>query len=239
MFQLKRLNKWLWQGKPAVGIVLLIAPLYLPPAQVLFVRLFNPSSSAPRFFDHFRKDSAGQPVKRQKMTWLAMKDAPPSFLNGVLTAEDTEFYKHHGFDWEEIKISLANSKATGKPVRGASTITQQCARSLFLWQGRSWLRKGLEAYYTMWMELLLPKQRIMELYINVIEFGNGVYGLEAAANYHYNCHATDLTLEQVSQLLAIMPSPRQWNPHHLPETAAKRQKWLFDSLKNSGFPTEN
>src|SRR5690606_36322439 len=130
----------------------------------------------------------------------------------------------HGFDWKGIKISIENSKATGAPPRGASTITQQCARSLFLWLGRSWVRKGLEAYYTMWMELLLSKRRIMELYINVIEFGNGVYGLETAAHYHYNCRASGLTVEQISQLLAVMPSPRRWNPRQLPESATKRQK---------------
>src|SRR5690606_28756270 len=105
MLRLKKLNGWIWRHKRAVGIVLLAAPLYLPPAQVLFVRFVNPSSSGPRFFDRFRIDSTGQPVKRQQMLWLELKNAPPLFLSGVLMAEDTGFYQHHGFDWTGIKIS--------------------------------------------------------------------------------------------------------------------------------------
>ncbi len=238
MRPLAKIKSWLVCHKRAgVILVLLGVPLYLPPAQVCYVRFFDPPSTVPRFLDRFRKTSAGERVERQELVWLELKNTPALFLSGVLMAEDTQFYEHHGFDWGGIKNSVKESRKKGTPPRGASTITQQCARSLFLWQGRSWLRKGLEAYYSMWMELVLPKRRIMELYVNVIEFGNGVYGLEAAARYHYNCHAADLTVAQISQLLAVMPSPRRWNPHQLPEPAAKRQKWLFDSLKNSS-PTQ-
>lgn len=146
--------------------------------------------------------------------WIDLARIPRSFLRCVLTSEDQRFFVHHGFDWREIKTAQREAERRGTPVRGASTITMQCARSLFLWQGRSWLRKGLEAYYTFWMELLLPKQRILELYANVIEMGDGVYGVEAAAQKYFGRSARALTREQSALLAACLPNPRERSPEH-------------------------
>lgn len=156
--------------------------------------------------------------------WQDLEEMPDHFLTAVLVIEDQRFFDHHGFDWTELRKALAESKAQGKPVRGASTITMQCARSLFLWQSRSWVRKGLEAYYTVLMELLLPKRRILELYVNVIELGEGVYGLEAAAQHHYGVSAEHLTEAQSSMLAAILTHPRVWDSHKPADWARARQQ---------------
>ena len=133
-------------------------------------------------------------------------------------------------------MARAEAKASGKPARGASTITQQCARSLFLWQGRSWFRKSLEAYYTVWMELLLSKGRILELYVNVIELGDGIYGIEAAAQKYYGVSADKLTREQAAMLVAIMPNPKQWNPLQPSERVLKRKELVLQRLEYARLP---
>ncbi len=117
--------------------------------------------------------------------WIDLAQMPEMFLKHLWISEDQRFFQHDGFDWKEMDAAVEKAERTGKPVRGASTITNQCARSIFLWQGRSWIRKGLESYYTIWMELLLPKRRILELYANVIEMGRGIYGVEAASQYYF------------------------------------------------------
>lgn len=152
--------------------------------------------------------------------------------------EDHRFFDHWGFNWEQIQIARAEARASGQPARGASTITQQCARALFLWQGRSWLRNGLEAYYTIWMELLLSKKRILELYVNVIEMGDGVYGIEAAAEHHYGVHARELTREQAAMLVAILPRPREWDPSHADERVLKRQAIIMQRAEHVRLPVE-
>jgi monofunctional biosynthetic peptidoglycan transglycosylase len=170
-----------------------------------------------------------KPDPGRQFEWLPLARVPEDFVRFTLVAEDQRFYLHRGFDWQEIEAARRRARREGGPVRGASTITQQCARSLFLWQGRSWLRKGLEAYYTFWMEMLLPKRRILELYVNVIETGDGVYGVGAAARAHYSIPARQLTREQCAMLVALLPAPRTWNPRHPSPRLAKRHAWV---LKN-------
>jgi monofunctional biosynthetic peptidoglycan transglycosylase len=177
-----------------------------------------------------------QPPNRYE--WIALKGVPGSFLTCVWVSEDNRFFQHWGFDWGQIRIARAEARATGRPSRGASTITQQCARGLFLWQGRSWLRKGLEAYYTVWMELLLSKQRILELYVNVIEMGDGVYGIQAAAQHHYGIHASELTSEQASMLAAILPKPKDWDPNHPTERVLRRQAIITQRSGRAHLPLD-
>ena len=129
----------------------------------------------------------------------------------VLAAEDDRFYLHWGFDLEEIEKAIARAKRGGR-LRGASTITQQVAKNLFLWEGRSFVRKGYEAYLTLVLELCLPKDRILDLYLNLAEWGDGVFGAEMAARQHFGVPAAKLTREQAARLAAILPSPRRWSP---------------------------
>ncbi|MEN9791782.1 MAG: monofunctional biosynthetic peptidoglycan transglycosylase [Gemmatimonadota bacterium] len=129
----------------------------------------------------------------------------------VLAAEDDRFYLHWGFDLEEIEKAIAIAKRGGR-LRGASTITQQVAKNLFLWEGRSFVRKGYEAYLTLVLELCLPKDRILDLYLNLAEWGDGIFGAEIAARQHFGVPAAKLTREQAARLAAILPSPRLWSP---------------------------
>lgn len=135
----------------------------------------------------------------------------PHLRRAVLAAEDDRFYLHRGFDFEEIENALERARR-GRRLRGASTITQQVAKNLFLWEGRSYVRKGVEAWLTVVLELCLPKDRILDLYLNLAEWGDGVFGAEMAAQTHFRKPASALTREQAARLAAVLPAPRRWSP---------------------------
>jgi len=195
-------------------LILIAALLVIPIAQVGCVKVVNPPLTPLMLLRTAEARIAGQPATPRRYEWIDLARASRAFLRCVLTSEDQRFFQHHGFDWKEIKIAQREAERRGTPARGASTISMQCARSLFLWQGRSWIRKGLEAYYTFWMELLLSKHRILELYANVIEMGDAVYGVEAAAKQDFGTSARGLKRDQAALLAAILPNPREWDPRH-------------------------
>ncbi len=142
---------------------------------------------------------------------VSHKEISPNLHRAVLAAEDDRFFLHEGFDFEEIEKAIENSKR-GKKLRGASTITQQVAKNLFLWEGRSFVRKGLEAWLTVVLEICLSKERILDLYLNMAEWGDGVFGAEMAAQTYYRKRAATLTREEAARLAAILPAPRRWSP---------------------------
>lgn len=187
--------------------------LLVPPLEVLIVRFVDPPFTGIEIQRRIEARRGGRGWGRVSRRPLPLAQVPQFYLRCVLTAEDARFLAHRGFDLREMRDAAARAKVTGKPVRGASTVTMQCARSLFLWQGRSWVRKGLEAYYTIWMELLLPKRRILELYVNQVEMGDGIYGIRAAARHHYSREPWELTKDQLAMLAAILPAPRRWDPN--------------------------
>lgn len=141
-------------------------------------------------------------------SWASKDRISPHLGRAVVAAEDTRFYQHRGFDWEEFEKARREAERRGRPMRGASTISQQLVKNLFLTTHRSVVRKGLEYPLTFVAELILPKDRILELYLNVVEWGPGVYGAEAAAQYHYGVSAHNLTREQSARLAALLPAPR-------------------------------
>lgn len=194
------------------ALIIVAAVLVLPIAQVGCVRVVDPPLTPLMLLRSAEARMERRPSPPRRYQWIPFAQIPRSFLRCVLTSEDQRFFQHQGFDWKEVKIAQREAEKRGKSPRGASTITMQCARSLFLWQGRSWVRKGLEAYYTFWMEALLPKQRILELYANVIEMGDAIYGVEAAAQAHFGISARGLKREQSALLAAILPNPRQRDP---------------------------
>lgn len=147
--------------------------------------------------------------------WRSLGDLPPHVWQAVVAAEDTRFFQHWGFDWQEVRRANAEARRSGRPRRGASTITQQLVKNVFFTTHRSVVRKGLEATLTPLAELVLGKERILELYLNVIEWGPGVYGVEAAARYHYNRPADRLTSEQAARLAAVIPAPRSRVPQEM------------------------
>jgi monofunctional glycosyltransferase len=142
---------------------------------------------------------------------VSLSQISPNLVRSVIASEDANFCSHNGFDWRAIKIAM-KSNERGRKLRGGSTISQQTAKNVFLWPQRSYVRKGLEAGFTGLVELFWPKRRIMEAYLNVAEFGPGVFGAEAGALTHFRKHAKDLTPLEAARLAAILPSPRRWSP---------------------------
>ena len=141
--------------------------------------------------------------------WVPIENISPNLQKAVIASEDARFLTHHGFDFEAMQKAYKNN-VKGKRIKGGSTISQQTAKNVFLWQGRSYLRKGLEAYFTVLIELFWSKERIMEVYLNSIEMGNNVYGAEAAAHHWFQRSAATLTKEQAAAIAAILPNPRKF-----------------------------
>lgn len=142
--------------------------------------------------------------------WVSLDHIAQPLVQSVVTSEDNLFLEHHGFDVHQIIIAQEDAMK-GKRVRGASTITQQTAKNVFLWPGRSYLRKGLEAYFTVLIEWIWGKKRIMEVYLNSIEMGDGIYGAQSVAKLHFNKDAKDLTKREAALIAATLPNPRRFN----------------------------
>ncbi len=145
-----------------------------------------------------------------KQNWVSFDEISPHFFVAVISSEDQRFLEHFGFDFKQIEKAI-EERDRGRRVRGASTITQQLAKNLFLWSGKDFIRKGVEAYITLWMELILSKKRILELYANIVELGNSIYGVEAASLEYFNKPAKRLTKSEAALLAAILPYPKRYN----------------------------
>jgi len=157
---------------------------------------------------------------RKRYEFVPLESISPAFQHAGIAAEDARFFHHHGFDWHEVHEAVEDRLDDGR-IRGASTIDEQLAKNLFLTTSRSLLRKGLEVTLVPLEELILPKRRILELYLNVVEWGPGVYGAEAAARYHYGVPAARISREQGAHLAAILPSPRHRQPARMNHYAAR------------------
>lgn len=190
----------------AIGAVLVPLVTALQCAVLLF---HNPANTAWMRL-RVREAHAEGKTLEIKHHWLDFNVIPLAMKQAVVAAEDERFYQHHGFDWEAMKKALAGNDKSGKIHRGGSTITQQLAKNLFLSPSRSYWRKLREAFITANLELFLSKDRILELYLNSIEFGPGVFGVDAAAEYHFHTTARRLSLDQCCRLAAIIPSPRRY-----------------------------
>lgn len=168
-----------------------------------------------------------------KHDWVALDQISEEIQLAVICAEDQRFLEHSGFDYEAIEKAISYNK-TGDKIRGASTISQQTAKNVFLWPGRSWLRKGLEAYFTFLIENLWSKERILEVYLNSIEMGDGIYGVEAAANYWFNTKATHLSRHQAAAIASILPNPRKYKASPRTPYLEKRKQWVLTQMNNYG-----
>jgi monofunctional biosynthetic peptidoglycan transglycosylase len=224
------LGRWKWILIPILVLLL------IPPLQVAVVRFINPPMTLPMLIEKAGAMFSSRPKRPLLYHWIDLPQIPKMFLEHLWISEDQRFFQHDGFDWKEIDLAVKKAERKGKPVRGASTITNQCARSIFLWQGRSWIRKGLESYYTIWMEALLPKRRILELYANVIEMGPGIYGVETASQHYFHVSARGLTREQSAMLAAILPNPKGWDPTSPSPILRSRQQRILRRERNANFP---
>jgi monofunctional biosynthetic peptidoglycan transglycosylase len=232
----KRLRPRGFFGRWKRVLIPVVILLLTPAMQVAMVRFINPPWTLPMLIEKWGAMSSSRAKRPLLYRWIDLSQIPKMFLEHLWISEDQRFFQHDGFDWKEMDIALKKAERKGKPVRGASTITNQCARSIFLWQGRSWIRKGLEAYYTIWMEALLPKRRILELYANVIEMGPGIYGVEAASQHYFGVSARGLTKEQSAMLAAILPNPKGWDPTKPGGTLRWRQQRILRRERNANFP---
>ncbi len=172
---------------------------------IIYWSSYNPSSTA--FMERYLE----RPGAKIRHDWVPYNRISEHLKRAVVAAEDAKFLDHEGFDWEAIQKARQKNEERGKVVAGASTITQQLSKNLFLSGSRSWLRKAQEAAITWMMERTLSKRRILEMYLNVAEWGEGVFGAEAAARYHFGVPASALTPEQGAYLAAILPSPRKYD----------------------------
>ena len=173
-----------------------------------------------------RKMSDGTPINK---CWTPLEEISPDMIVAVVAAEDAHFIEHNGFDWEQIEKAYADSEK-GKRLRGASTISQQTAKNVFLWPGRSWLRKGLETYFTALIELLWSKERIMEVYLNCIETGEGLYGVAAVAETNFKKTPDNLTKKECALIAATLPNPRNFSSKKPSKYIIKRQNAILKEM---------
>ena len=205
--------------------VLAILALTLVP--VLAWRWLPPPVSAVMF--HRALGESARPA----YTWVPMEEIAPAAALAVVAAEDQRFPQHQGFDIKSIKAAWRNN-AEGGRLRGASTITQQVAKNLFLWEGRSYLRKGLEAWYTLWLELVWSKRRILEVYLNIAEMGDEVFGVEAASRRFFGKPASALSNGQAAMLAAVLPNPRIYRADAPVPAVLRRRDWVLRQMRQLG-----
>jgi monofunctional glycosyltransferase len=221
----KRLSKWL-------GLAVL-AWVTLTATPVLLMRWLDPFSSA--FMLSARLDAmwAGDFRYRNRYEWVDLERIAPHAGLAVIAAEDQQFPFHYGFDLKSIR-EAAKHNQRGKRIRGASTITQQVAKNLFLWSGKSYARKGVEAWFTMLIELLWPKSRILEVYLNIAEMGHGIYGAEAASRAFFHHSAAKLTRHEAATLAAVLPDPRRLRANKPSRYVAARREWIVGQMRLLG-----
>lgn len=165
-------------------------------------------------------------------TWVSLKDISPDMPIAVMASEDQRFLIHHGFDFDAIQKAMKRNEEAGKKKYGASTISQQTAKNVFLWQGRTWLRKGLETYFTVLIEFIWGKERIMEVYLNSIEMGPGIYGVSAVAEENFDgIEAKDLSARQCALIAATLPNPLKFSSKEPSDYMRKRQRFILKQMK--------
>ena len=169
---------------------------------------------------------------RLKKTWKPLTEIAQSLPLAVIAAEDQKFPDHFGLDWEAIrKARVYNARHKGKRLHGASTISQQTVKNVFLWPSRSWIRKGLEVYFTILIEIFWSKQRILEVYLNVVEMGDGIYGVEAASAYYFHKPAKRVSKTEAALIAACLPGPLRWSPAKPTNYIKKRQAWILSNMQ--------
>lgn len=219
---------WIHRLFRLAGWLLLLSVL-----QVALLRFVPPAFSMFMASRALQAWTGGERDFRIAYDWRPLEAIAPALPVALVAAEDQNFARHHGFDLPAIqKARRANER--GRALRGASTISQQVAKNLFLWSGRSWLRKGLEAWYTLLIEALWPKRRILEVYANVAEFGDGVYGAQAAARTFFRKDAARLNAAEAARLAAVLPSPKRYRAGRPGPYVQRRARWIERQSRQLG-----
>lgn len=225
--RIKKILKWVvvaFFGSTILSVVALrFIPVYFTP--LMFIRLGE-------------QIAKGKEMK-MRHSWVPLDEISPSLPLAVMASEDARFMEHHGFDFNAIeKAAKRNMRKKNKRKLGASTISQQTAKNVFLWPGRTWVRKGFEVYFTALIEMMWSKERIMEVYLNSIEMGDGIYGAEAVAKRHFHCRAKDLSKAECAMIAVSLPNPRKFDSAHPSSYMRKRQSRILREMKFVKFPSE-
>ena len=218
--KIKQTIKWIVVAFFASTILSVVAlrwlPVYFTP--LMFIRLAEQVDEGKSMTLHHH--------------WVPLEEISPSLPTAVMASEDARFLEHHGFDYKAIEhAAMRNMKHPEKRKLGASTISQQTAKNVFLWPGRSWVRKGFEVYFTFLIELMWSKERIMEVYLNSIEMGDGIYGADAVAEHHFNTTADKLTKAQCALIAVSLPNPRRFNSARPSGYMLKRQARILREMR--------
>lgn len=224
-FNLKRLGRLI--GKVILWFVL-VSIIW-----VLAYRFINPPITLLMIMRNIERKSDGKPFKTDKK-WVDFKEMSNNMKRAAIAGEDQKFVHHMGFDMTAISKAYSANKANTGKVKGGSTISQQTAKNVFLWPGRSWIRKGFEAYFTILIEIFWSKERILEVYLNVIEMGDGIYGAEAAAQSYYGKSCRDLTRSEAAMIAACFPNPIRWTPLHPTKFIRHRHYLIMRNIRVLG-----
>lgn len=201
---------------------------------VILYKFINPPVTPLMIIRVLEQSWSGQTIRLQHK-WIDLDNMSPNLPLAVVASEDNLFMEHSGFDFESIeKAKEFNAKKQGKKMRGASTISQQTAKNVFLWPQRSWVRKGLEVYFTVLIEFVWGKKRILEVYLNIIETGNGIYGAESASQKFFGKSASKISRGESALIAAILPNPLKWDPASPTPYIRGRQQWILWNMNNIG-----
>jgi monofunctional biosynthetic peptidoglycan transglycosylase len=217
----KPLLQSLWRWAKRVFIILFIAQFIY----IILLKWINPPITVTQLVSWV----SGHGLKRD---YVSRSSISLNAKLAVIASEDQLFPDHNGFDWKSIKKAMAyNEKKPGR-IRGGSTISQQVAKNVFLWQSRSWIRKGLEVYFTFMIELLWSKKRILEVYLNVIEMGDGIFGIEMAANKYFNKSANNLSRQEAAMIAACLPNPKRYKAKPASSFVVARSRTIMQQMNN-------
>ncbi|WP_208419860.1 monofunctional biosynthetic peptidoglycan transglycosylase [Paraflavitalea devenefica] len=211
----------IWRILKRVFIFLFIFQLFY----ILLLKWVNP----PVTLTQLGSLISGNGLKRD---YVSIKNMSPYARLAVICSEDQLFPDHNGFDWKHIEKAMKNNEKRPNRIKGASTISQQVAKNVFLWQGRSWFRKGLEVYFTFMIELIWGKKRILEMYLNVSEMGKGVFGIEAAAQAYFKKPAQKLTRQEAAMVAASLPNPKEYTVKPVSRYVAGKYPWVLRQMNN-------
>ncbi|RBI68243.1 monofunctional biosynthetic peptidoglycan transglycosylase [Vreelandella sulfidaeris] len=225
---LRRFMRFLWRIVWRGVLAFILVSVVL----VLLFRVVPPPGSMVMVERKIQSWIHSEPIRLQR-EWRGWDSLSVNAKLAVIAAEDQRFPHHGGFDLIELRRALQASRDGGR-LRGASTLSQQTAKNVFLWSGRSWVRKGLEAWFTLLIETLWSKQRILEVYLNVAEWDSGVFGLEAASQHYFGASSSALTERQASLLAAILPSPRTRSAARPSAQVEQRSQWIRQQMRNLG-----
>jgi monofunctional biosynthetic peptidoglycan transglycosylase len=222
-----RFVKWLWKG--------ILFFLGLTVLWVLAYRFINPPITYLMLMRNSERKADGKKAKIEKQ-WVSFDDISDNMKRAAVAAEDQLFLQHKGFDFNAMEKAFESNLnlKKKKKLKGGSTISQQTAKNVFLWPGRSYIRKGFEAYFTLLIEVLWSKERILEVYLNVIEMGDGIYGAEAASQHFYGHSCRTMSRAEAALLAACFPNPRRWTPHKANAYIHRKQAIIMKNIRRIG-----